>query len=579
MLKELDAAAVCRWADGTAELLAAHRAEIDRINVFPVPDADTGTNLLATMRAAVHELGGAPASGPLAALARGALLGARGNSGLVLCQLLRGLAQACPDGGPLTAVRLVEGLRRGAGLARLAFAEPATGTVLSVLAAAADAADAARATGTDQLAAVTEAMLPAAAAALADTPRQLPALAAAGVVDAGGLGIQLVLEALAAVVEGREPATAGAAQAMVPRSAASLTVPRPAGDGGEHEYEVMYLLDGCQPQQLARLRAELAGLGDSLAVVGDGEVWNVHVHCTDVGAAIEAGVRAGRPHRITVIRFADQAAGRLAASPAGLTRARAVVAVAASEGLADLLRGEGATVIPTPAAPAPAAPAPAPTREDVTFRRLDRGNSTSSRGPTSSREPGPLRADADDGLQAAVAGTRAAHVVVLPNSPSGIGAAEAAAEGARAAGQEVVVLRTTSPVQAIAALAVHDPARRAADDVVAMAEAAAATRCGELSIASEEALTWAGRCRPGDVLGLVDGEVVLIGDDVVAAGCALVRRMLAAGGELVTALVGADAPGELATVLASELRREHPEVELAVHHVGQQSGPLLVGVE
>jgi DAK2 domain fusion protein YloV len=540
MLQELDAAAVRRWADGTAELLAAHRTEIDRINVYPVPDADTGTNLLATMRAAVHELGGAAPTGPLAALARGALLGARGNSGLVLCQLLRGLAEACPDGGPLTASRLVDGLRRGAGLARLAFVEPASGTVLSVLAAAADAADTARATGTGQLAAVTEAVLPAAAAALADTPRQLPVLAAAGVVDAGGLGIQLVLEALAAVVEGREPATApldhGAAPATVARSAAALTVSRPPGDAGEHEYEVMYLLDGCAPRRLARLRAELAGLGDSVAVVGDGTVWNVHVHCTDVGAAVEAGVRAGRPHRITVIRFADQVAAGRAASPTGLTRARAVVAVAAGEGLSELLRGEGATVVP-------------------------------------------LGAEAGDGLLAAIAGTRAAHVVVLPNSASAIAAADAAAEHSRAAGQEVVVLRTTSPVQAIAALAVHDPARRAADDVVAMAEAAAATRCGELSIAGEEALTWAGRCRPGDVLGLVDGEVVLIGDDVVAAGCALVRRMLAAGGELVTALIGAHAPGELATVLAGELRREHPEVELAVHHVGQQPGPLLVGVE
>ncbi|HEY0636376.1 MAG TPA: dihydroxyacetone kinase, partial [Pseudonocardiaceae bacterium] len=164
--------------------------------------------------------------------------------------------------------------------------------------------------------------------------------------------------------------------------------------------------------------------------------------------------------------------------------------------------------------------------------------------------------------------------------------AEAAAVLARAAGRDVVVVPTASPVQVLAALAVHDPARHAGDDVVAMAEAAAATRPGELVVATEEALTWAGRCRPGDVLALVDGEVVMIFSDIVAAAGALVERMLAAGGELVTVLLGADAPPALAEALSgtlpgalpARLRREHPEVELVVYD-GGQPGPLLVGVE
>jgi hypothetical protein len=291
---------------------------------------------------------------------------------------------------------------------------------------------------------------------------------------------------------------------------------------------------------VAGLRATLAALGESVAVVGDGDVWNVHVHCTDVGAAIEAGVQAGRPHRITVARFADRP-GPVAAGPTPrLTRRRAVVAVASGAGVSELFRGEGVAVV-LPA-----------------------------------ESPSACAGDSD--LLAAIAGTRAEHVVVLPNHPDGTTGAEAAAEQAREAGQDVVVVPTASPVQGLAALAVHDPARRASDDVVAMAEAAAATRYAELTIAAEEALTWAGRCHAGDVLGLVDGEVVLIGSDLAAAACALVGLMLSAGGELVTALLGAGAPDGLADALELDLRRTHPEVELVVYR-GGQPGPLLLGVE
>jgi dihydroxyacetone kinase-like predicted kinase len=303
----------------------------------------------------------------------------------------------------------------------------------------------------------------------------------------------------------------------------------------------MYLLDGTDQWRVAALRSELEELGDCVAVVGSGEdeaLWNVHVHCTDIGAAIEAGIEAGRPERITVIRFADQPSDKAAVPPMRKT-GRAVVAVTPGTGMAQLFRGEGAAMV------------------------VPAEGSVASAGE----------------VLAGILGTGAAHVVVLPNSPDGTEAAEVAAARARGAGHDVVVVPTSSPVQGLAALAVHDPERRAGDDVVAMAEAAAATRCGQLTIAAEEALTWAGRCQPGDVLGLVDGEVVLIGADVAEAGTALVERMLSAGGEMVTALLGADAPDELAKALADRLRRRHPEVELAVYDSGQPGSPLLLGVE
>jgi dihydroxyacetone kinase-like predicted kinase len=177
------------------------------------------------------------------------------------------------------------------------------------------------------------------------------------------------------------------------------------------------------------------------------------------------------------------------------------------------------------------------------------------------------------------------HVTVLPGGVDLTGAADAAAGHAMAGDRDVVVIPCASPVQVLAALAVHDPSRRANDDVVAMAEAAAATRRGELVIAQEEALTWVGRAQAGDMIGLIDGEVVLIESapaaetNVVAAAMSLLSRMLGAGGELVTVLTGVTAPDGLEAELGEQVRLEHPEVELTTYPSGQADAVLLIGVE
>jgi uncharacterized protein len=552
VLQALDAAAVRSWAAACVDALDAHRDAIDRINVYPVADGDTGTNLLYTMRAAVDALLRASAEDglvvgtALAALARGALAGARGNSGIILSQVLRGLAEALDDGPAATGADLCAALRRADELAAAAVSEPAEGTVLSVLHAATAAAESC---GSNALDGVAEAAAKAAAEALAETPRQLAVLARAGVVDAGGRGLVVVLDTLAAVVQGREDPAAAArpvAPTRVARDADALVAERESGSG-EYAYEVMYLLDGlgsAREKALPRLRRELAALGDCVSVVGDGErLWSVHVHCNDVGAAIEAGIETGRPHRISVVRFADQIGEQ--ATGERFVRERAVVALVRGEGVAELFAGEGATVLPVD----------------------------------------PHRPPSATDLLAVLAGTRAANLVVLPNDQELTPLAEAAAEQAIRAGQDVVVVPTASPVQGLAALAVHDAGRRSGDDVVAMAEAAAATRRGEVLLAQREAITWVGRCQPGDVLGLLDGEVVLVepgptGDDqVVAAACRLADRALASGGELVTALLGEAAPAGLAETLEEHLRYSHPEVELTAYPGGQPETVVLLGVE
>lgn len=592
----LDAALLTRWARAATQALERHRAEMDRINVFPVADGDTGTNLLLTMRSAADSLrrrsreaaatsgtagradpdlaedladpdladaeltdtdadtdtaAGREAAGQeaadaaepaavAAALARGALLGARGNSGVILSQVLRGVAEAIgavaalgvaavgvaaaagvreravPSGGAV----LADALARAARLATAAVSRPREGTVLSVLTSAAGAA---RATGSDRLDEVAIAAVDAAAHALRATTGQLPELARAGVVDAGGLGVYLVLDALAGLVSGRAAATP-------PEPVAEPVPARPVVLDG---YEVMYLLDAEAPAADA-LRAALDALGDSVAVVGDGTgTWTVHVHCVEVGPSIEAGIDAGRPHHITVTRFADQAgAGRF-------TRERAVLMVVTGPEIVALARSAGAAVL----------------------------------------ERTPDRWVGEGELVAACADTRARHVVLVPGDAALTAVAESAAGAARDAGQEVLVVPVASVLQGLAALAVHDPGRRPGDDVVAMAEAAAGTRTIALRVADTEALTWAGRCAPGNVLGVSDGEVVLIAPDLAAAARQSTHRMLLSGGELVTVLLGEGVDEAVADGLVAELGRTHPEVDVVVHRGGPAGCPVELGVE
>jgi dihydroxyacetone kinase-like predicted kinase len=285
---------------------------------------------------------------------------------------------------------------------------------------------------------------------------------------------------------------------------------------------------------VARLGTRLGELGDCLVVVGvdtpGGREWNVHVHVSDIGAAIEAGIEAGRPHRITVTALAP------VRPPAAAPGVRAVVALACSGGLADLFAGEGVAVLTAPVG----------------------------------------EVDEDDVLTA-VLGTGAAQVVVLPNHADVLGVAARAAERAREEGRDVVVVPTRSPVQGLAALAVADPARRFGDDVIALAEAAAATRWAEVTVAEQEALTSAGRCHPGDVLGSAEGDVVVIGSELVAVARDLLDRLLSAGGEMATLVVGEDAA--LGDAVCAHLAAAHPTVEVVRYEGGAGALPLLVGVE
>jgi DAK2 domain fusion protein YloV len=423
-------------------------------------------------------------------------------------------------------------------------AHPVEGTVLSVASAAADAA-----TGAEgDCGTVARAAYEGARRALAATPGQLAVLERAGVVDAGGRGLVAVLGALVEAFTGEavretpqalwDPSTAADAHARVEGAHGAGPCADGGGAGGP-AFEVIYLLEA-EDTAVARLRERLDRLGDSLVVVGGDGLWNVHVHVDDAGAAVEAGVEAGRPYRIRITHFGAgdaHAAGTERTPPERVQRA--VVAVVPGEGLASLYTEAGATAV------------------------LAR--------------PGEPPASGE--LVQAVRRAHAREVVLLPNDAELRHTAAAAAEQVRAEGVRVALIPTRSAVQGIAALAVHEPERRFDEDVVAMTSAAGATRYAEVTVAERQSWTMAGICQAGDVLGLVDGDVAVIGQDVTETALAVVDRMLAAGGELVTLVVGDGAPESVAERLEARVREGYLAVDTVVHHGGRQGSVLLIGVE
>ena len=561
-LTVLDLVAVRRWAVLTRSLFAARRAEIDALNVFPVPDGDTGTNLYLTFDGAVERTLATAhvttADALLAVFARHLLWTARGNSGVILSQLARGLAEGCAGCDEIGGRALAEGLQQAESRARQAVTDPKEGTILSVASAMAEAATRA-ASGSEAPAGgtgvhtVAVAALRAAREALERTPEQLEVLARAGVVDAGGAGLVVLLECLERVCAGQR-ASSGSDSAdrrhrLRPDAAnAALTAARPALDGeGIPEYEVMYLLRDSDDDAVEALRHRLVELGDSVLVVGGDGEWNVHAHVDDAGAAVEAGIEAGRPHRVRITRLTDD--HRLDDRPhhddghsGTATTGTAIVACAAGVGLEALFEEAGAVVVRS-----------GPGRRASTGGLIDAIREQHAKG--------------------------ASGVVVLPNDGDTLLAAAAAVRAAADDGIEAHVVHVRTAVQGIAALAVFEPTAPSASNVLAMQAAASATRHGAVTVANRVALTSGGPCRPGDVLGVVDGDVVIVGSDELDVAREVVRRLLGSGGELVTVVAGLDAPEGLLEAVTDEARGAHHGIEVSLIDGGQAVYSVLLGVE
>ncbi|HMY09834.1 MAG TPA: Dak phosphatase, partial [Marmoricola sp.] len=333
-----------------------------------------------------------------------------------------------------------------------------------------------------------------------------------------------------------EQALTGRRPEFTRRRARRRQIELPTGDLTEDgpAYEVMYLLEA-EDHDILELRSRLQELGDSLVVVGGDGLWNVHVHVNDVGAAIEAGIQAGRPSRIAVTHFAEQvsrARERLAPR-----EGRRVVVLAAGPGLAELFDEAGAHVLAF----------------------------TTQQRPSAAQ------------VLELVRSSGAQEVVVLPNDPSVIAVCEAAAAAAAENDQHVVVIPTRAQVQGIAALAVHDPSLPFEHDVVSMTSAAKGARDGGVTVAIDTAMTSAGPCSPGDVLGISNGDFSVVGSDLYDVSVQVLESLMSAG-EMVTLVWGAGG-SELAKQVEAWVQHNHPSVDVLVYEGGQERYPLLFSVE
>jgi uncharacterized protein len=555
----LPAASVRRWVITYRDAVHVHAERLNRMNVYPVPDGDTGTNMARTLDAAVAELDAVPdgdLDATLRAVSHGSLMGARGNSGVILSQILRGFSGILQVAGEATAATVAAGLQAGATAAYGAVLKPIEGTILTVAREAAAAAGRAADAG-GALRDVVLAARDAGEEALDRTPELLPVLKHAGVVDAGGAGYLLMFDAGLHVLDGRPLPDPGPVAEPDPAGLADLAH-RGGGDVSELRYEVMYFLD-LDDGHIEQFKQAWGEIGDSIVVVGGDGLWNCHVHTNDIGAAIEAGLAdGGRPSQIRVTDLFDEvdeehrareAALHAVAGSADAARSHlgaaglppvtcAVVAVCAGSGLTELFGQLGVQAVVT-------------------------GGQTMN----------PSTAELLD----AVGRVNADEVVVLPNNKNII----PVAEQVDALSDKIVqVVPTRSIPEALAALVVYDPEASAVENRAAMASAAGTVVTGEVTQAVRAASSPVGPVAAGDWIALRAGAgIVAVAPTVDAAVTGLLDRLLTPDRELLTMITGAQAGRDTTDAVLSWLAVHRPAVEVEVHDGGQPLYPYLFGAE
>ena len=576
-VRTLEAAHLAATMATYGHVLRLHQEALNALNVYPVPDGDTGTNMALTLETVVAEVAGLegleylaasqtpiapvadgvlPASTSMAAVCKavshGSLMGARGNSGVILCQLLRGLCGVlAEDAHDADGPRLARGLAAASDAARQAVLRPVEGTILTVARAAAQGAEQC---GPDAaLLEVLEASHAAAAEALARTPEQLPVLAQAGVVDAGGSGYLLLLDAFLSVIDGRPLPPPPAVTAPV-YSVAVDALPHAGLEGEESaagsdlRYEVMYFLEAPDPT-IRAFKEVWAGIGDSIVVVGGEGLWNCHIHTNDVGASIEAALDVGRPRDIRVTDLADQVEEERwvregAVVPMGVTAdadppppRTAVVAVANGEGIGRIFRSLGVHYF------------------------VAGGQSMN---PSTAQ------------ILAVVESVPSDEVVLLPNNDN---IRPVAMQVSELATKTVRVVPTSGIVEGFAALLEYDPEAGAVDNAVSMAESARRVVAGEVTRAVRDASGPVGLIHAGDWMGLSRDGVEVVGESVAEATCGLLGKLLHDDHELVTLIEGEGSGGGETRRVTEWLAEHRPDVAVEVHHGGQPLYPFLISIE
>jgi DAK2 domain fusion protein YloV len=497
--------------------LERSRRRIDDLNVYPVPDGDTGTNMTMTARSVVEQLDRTEADERTALMkeiTRAALLGARGNSGVILSQIVRGIAESLAGDATIAAA-----LRAGSDAAYSALREPVEGTMLSVIRELAEEAEA----GGDFAALVHRGE-----EAVARTRETLDVLRAAGVVDAGGAGLLELLRGIAAALSG-EP---------IPHAPAELEevgVDAIHQELSRYRYCTTFLIEG-DDLDADSIEQALEQLGDSLLVVGDRDALKVHVHTDEPGRALDIGTAAGVIDRVEIANMHEQTVQREERLVAEASPAQsAVVAVVAGGGNRALFESLGAT-------------------------KIVEGGQTMN--PSTAQ------------LVAAVDETDAVEVILLPNNANVILAAE---QAAGLASKPVTVVPTDSIPAGLAAMVSFLPERTAAENAGEMSDLLETVVTGEVTVASRDADLNGIAVSKGSWLGLANGKAVAVGEGFEEVAEQVAEALLAEPRLLLTLLTGTDAPD--LDGLLDRIRERHPDLELEVHAGGQPHYPLLLSAE
>jgi uncharacterized protein len=501
--------------------LEASRARIDDLNVYPVPDGDTGTNMTLTVRAVVDTL----ERNPEADIGRAILMGARGNSGVILSQLVIGALRELPDGAEVDPDAIARMLRGASDAGYAAIQNPQEGTILTVCRSLAERAEELALEGVSVEDALAE-LLSAGEIALARTTEQLDVLQRAGVVDAGGAGLLEIVRGVASYVRGEELAEPAPLLEPIPLEAAHQELSR-------FRYCTSFFVegDGVEPKQL---EAELLELGDSLLVVGGRGAVKVHLHTDEPGAALTLATSVGVVEQVDVMNMHVQTVEREERILTAKASACGVVAVCAGEGNRRLFESLGAVCV----------------------------------------EGGPSMNPSTADIVAAIQGLPAAEAVVLPNNKNVVLAGEQAVD---ASGKPARLVPTRSLQAGLGAMVCFDPERAAEENVAEMERAAAGVHSGAVTWASRDAVVGDLEVEEGQFLGLLEGEPVAVGPLLQPVAREVLEQLLEAKPDVLTILSGESAEG--VDDLVAFVQEQNPELEVEVHEGGQPHYPLLFGAE
>lgn len=490
----LDAAGFAALMEGAIEALKVHKEEINAMNVFPIPDGDTGTNMLLTMQAVQDAMAGIN-SGDMSslcqAISRGSLMGARGNSGVVLSQILKGMAEICSQKQAIDVEAMSRALSRGSEVAYRAVMKPVEGTILTVVREASEEGLRIK----DECASLEEwleGVLRKAWETLEFTPELLPVLKEAGVVDAGGRGLVAIFEGMLARLCGEELRTAEEELVHAVSVAPSLLE--------DYRYEAQFILH-CKDAHAERLRETLHELGGSVLVVGEEKVYRVHVHTDQLGRVIEEASGIGRLTDVEITDLKQQVEEAGQARAAGADKTIGVVAVAVGEGIKEILVSMGVD------------------------RIVDGGQSMN-----------PSTAEMLD----AICGLPQEHVLVIPNNKNIIPAAEQTRELTE---KEVVVIPAVAITEGFAAMVAFDPRADIKDNERRMRKSISQVKTGAVTVAVRDSKYKGRKIKKGSHIGLFRGEIVSAAKSALEAARELLGSMVGEGDELASVIIGEDAIG------------------------------------